>query len=523
MWSDQQNLSTFAVTTAISLAVYLQTVAPTIVGGDAGELVAEGCALGTAHPPGYPLFTVLVYLVTRLGQKLNPDVVPAYWVNVLNAVFGGVTSGIISSCSLQLTRIYVDVGESGRQSRIKRKIAPIAKDSRLFTDTCAAVLSGLLNTFSPLQWQYATTAEVFALHNLFVTLIIHTAIRFSKKKTKGLLLFGAFLCGLALTNQHTSILLELPVIIWVFHAADLRHNSAMLSKAGVAFLVPLSFYCTMPYLAATKPHAGSWGDVTSFRGFFHHFLRKDYGTLRLYSGNQQGTESMVARTFQWFLDFTTRQAGSPVTLIFFACGFFTLTGIQITGGRKFAIGRVLVASLIFYLVVFHSLSNLPLSEPLLYGIHQVGQVRLFLIQVMNFLYQLVAKLTHHTTLTFAHFLLQRFWLHPNALAFICIGVGAAILNRKLVGSSRTGNITFSTAFLVLAIYSFRKNIDGSDQSDNFIFRNYALSVLESLPPEALIFINYDQQWTSVRYFQECEGIRKDVTSINLSMMSYIWW
>ena len=32
---------------------------------DSGELVAEACHLGTAHPPGYPLFTLLVSLVVR--------------------------------------------------------------------------------------------------------------------------------------------------------------------------------------------------------------------------------------------------------------------------------------------------------------------------------------------------------------------------------------------------------------------------------------------------------------------------
>merc|ERR1711998_395394 len=30
-------------------------------------------------------------------------------------------------------------------------------------------------------------------------------------------------------------------------------------------------------------------------------------------------------------------------------------------------------------------------------------------------------------------------------------------------------------------------------------------------------------WTSIRYMQECEGFRKDVTSINLSMMTYEWF
>ena len=34
---------------AAVLSVYASTTAPTIVGGDAGELVAESCHLGTAH------------------------------------------------------------------------------------------------------------------------------------------------------------------------------------------------------------------------------------------------------------------------------------------------------------------------------------------------------------------------------------------------------------------------------------------------------------------------------------------
>ena len=64
---------------------------------------------------------------------------------------------------------------------------------------------------------------------------------------------------------------------------------------------------------------------------------------------------------------------------------------------------------------------------------------------------------------------------------------------------------------------------GVDQSENNLFRNYAVSILNTLPKNSLLFINYDQQWTSVRYMQECEGVRKDVTSINLSMMSHKWW
>lgn len=52
-------------------------------GGDSGELVAEGCILGTAHPPGYPLLTMLVYMLKE-WLPLSLEVYPvAYRINVL--------------------------------------------------------------------------------------------------------------------------------------------------------------------------------------------------------------------------------------------------------------------------------------------------------------------------------------------------------------------------------------------------------------------------------------------------------
>lgn len=37
---------------AFVLVVYIYTVMPSVPGGDAGELLASGCQLGTPHPPG---------------------------------------------------------------------------------------------------------------------------------------------------------------------------------------------------------------------------------------------------------------------------------------------------------------------------------------------------------------------------------------------------------------------------------------------------------------------------------------
>ena len=46
----------------IILAVYVYTLAPSVVHIDSGELATVQATLGIAHPTGYPLFTVVGYL-----------------------------------------------------------------------------------------------------------------------------------------------------------------------------------------------------------------------------------------------------------------------------------------------------------------------------------------------------------------------------------------------------------------------------------------------------------------------------
>ena len=41
---------------AVSLAVYVKTLAPTVYGEDSGELIAAADTLGIPHPTGYPLW-----------------------------------------------------------------------------------------------------------------------------------------------------------------------------------------------------------------------------------------------------------------------------------------------------------------------------------------------------------------------------------------------------------------------------------------------------------------------------------
>jgi len=494
----------FTFTFVVTLVVYMKTLSPSIAGGDSGELVAEGCQLGTAHPPGYPLYVLLVYLVTSIGKSwivpiTTYEISPVVLVNALSSLLGAATSGLIASTMFLLVEDDIDTLST-------------------FVSACCAIAIGLLHSFSPMSWQYSVTAEVFALHNFFVAWIIHTAIQLvvqyhSSHNT--LLYRGALIAALAMTNQHTSILLLVPVICFVMHWAGLSKAFLIfpspiqykvvykarwvLGRCAFLFLVILSvMYSTLPIFSSFYPHAGSWGDVSSLSGFIRHVLRRDYGTLRLFSGNDQGSEGLFERTKHWCIDFATIQCNKLffTGFIFSFIRYFVLAFGKkgnYTDQRAFG-GLIISISLLFYLIVFHNLSNLPLKNPLFYGIH------------------------------------QRFWLHPNVLAFILGGDG---INRLILsvlkrgrGSHLGAKSTASVAILSWFFFvrgSFLKNYHNSDHSTNVFFRNYATSILDSLPNGSLLLINYDQQWTSIRYMQECENKRRDITSINLSMMTYPWW
>ena len=110
-------------------------------------------------------------------------------------------------------------------------------------------------------------------------------------------------------------------------------------------------------------------------------------------------------------------------------------------------------------------------------------------------------------------------MHPNILCFILSGVGLSNLMLSKEWVSQIGTVLL----VVLTWNAARNGMKVNDQSDNVYFRNYAMSILRTLPKDSILFTNYDQQWTSIRYLQECEAVRKDITTINLSMMSYDWW
>jgi len=76
------------------LVLHVATLAPSVMGGDGGELVSAALTGGVPHPPGYPLLALLARAFAAL--PLGPS--PAWRVNLLSAVSTAAAAGLL--CAL---------------------------------------------------------------------------------------------------------------------------------------------------------------------------------------------------------------------------------------------------------------------------------------------------------------------------------------------------------------------------------------------------------------------------------------
>ena len=325
----------FALATATTVAfVYLSTAFAGVPGGDSGELLAEACQLGVAHPPGYPSF---VYFMRATIELLPRMLSPAQRANVGCCALGVVT----------VTLLYAVIG---RTSRMVLK-AGIANEEAIdggIVDLCSSVFA-ILAALSPHIWLYSIGAEVFVLNNLFVAALLLSCALYSEgvvhrvsKPASELrtfvstwTTFGAFLCGLSLTNQHTSILLIAPIVAWIGASQLPLLTPLMALQYACAFFSGLLPYANLPIAHIWWRGPGSWGDTSTLQGFLRHLLRQDYGTFRLISRTEGHAEGFWARTGIYLKDLATQQM-PPGVVAFLLIG---MGAALVTARRSFHVYR----------------------------------------------------------------------------------------------------------------------------------------------------------------------------------------
>jgi hypothetical protein len=260
----RERLTTLAAFTA-PLSLYLFTATRTIQGGDTPEFALVAARGGSAHPPGYPLYSLLVYLAARL-----PLGTPAFAAALVSALAGAGTVALLERCLRRLT---------ARRS--------------------SALLGALAYGVSPLAWKLAGEPEVFTLGTCLAAALLLAVLRLRvappTRMARAAALVG-LVFGLGVANHHTIVLCA-PLLVWAALEAARRLRSpeagagrrraiawALAASAGlIVGLLPYG------YLLVAARGAGrgawAWGGVDGPAALVRHFLRREYGTFSLMLGD----------------------------------------------------------------------------------------------------------------------------------------------------------------------------------------------------------------------------------------------
>ncbi len=110
---------------------------------------------------------------------------------------------------------------------------------------------------------------------------------------------------------------------------------------------------------------------------------------------------------------------------------------------------------------------------------------------------------------------------------IWVGIGVtAILDLVKQFTKGSKGVAFGTIgliFLAVPVWMAAENWPSHDRTDNFVPRDYAYNLLNSLEENAIVFTNGDNDTFPLWFLQEVEGIRTDVRVVNLSLLNTDWY
>jgi hypothetical protein len=243
--------------------LYASSLAPGLTwshqGADGGELVAAAVVNGVPHPPGYPLYMLVLQAWLWASGLLWPQSDLAWRGNLLSALVGASSAGLTVLVAGHL----------------------LSRWGRAWLWAGFATLGWAL---TPLLWEQAVITEVYALHALLFVFLGWAVL---VKPLRLCYVVTAVALGVA---HHLTFLLLLPAAFYGLGRRR-RGRRGWLNAAGVICLgigIGSVFYVRTPLVAGAGPPPVNWGYATDWSGFWWlvsgsayrgYFLDADAGVL----------------------------------------------------------------------------------------------------------------------------------------------------------------------------------------------------------------------------------------------------
>jgi hypothetical protein len=275
---------------AAGLGLYLLTLSPGLLPADAGEFQLVVARLGVAHPPGYPLYTLL-----GKGFTLLWPTDPLRGLNAFSALTGALTLAVVSRC-------------------VRRACGDA------WAGLAAALSLGVATSF----WATATQASIRPLTALFAALCIDALLAYraarlqDKPGTRALIGFGlAF--GFGITH-HPSLIW--PGIAFLIYLTLLDPRLPLRPRRWLpalgAFALGFAPWVYLPLRAAAGATLAP-PELATWPGFWDHVLARGFSGDLFYFRTLPALADRLAAfgnvlAFQWQLAIPLAALGAALVI-----------------------------------------------------------------------------------------------------------------------------------------------------------------------------------------------------------------
>ncbi|HTR20877.1 MAG TPA: DUF2723 domain-containing protein [Gemmatimonadales bacterium] len=516
-----------------TLALYVATLAPTTQFWDTSEYIAAAKVLGIPHPPGNPLFTLMAHVWGMIPFA-------AGYAKRIN-LFAATTSAVAAGCWFLVTERWL------------RPIISLTLVRRLTAIAGAIVCATAFTVWN----QSVVNEKVYTLSFLSIALILWLIVRWDDQPAgeahDHYLLLIVYLLALTSTNHMMGVLVGPVVAVLLFPplmdrrsptdegrstewstwaafcavftvlGASGMENVTMLEVAGAAYVGVLiwtaltgnwrttvalllvavagvSVDVFLPIRAAHYP-AINEGEPTTWSALWAVLTRVQYGKPPVTERQADFAAQLLMWVqyfrWQWGRDFSDAiQAGLAVLFFFFG---------GLGAWRHFRSDRR------------HALAMTALMFTL----------TLLLIFYLNFKYGYSEYLPRQL----AREVRERdyFFICSFGLWGIWVAMGLATLMEWLQESLKERvpeegrRWLLATPVLLVALIPLYGNHLTASRAKETLARDFAADLLNSVEPYGILVTAGDNDTFPLWYAQEVEGIRQDVTVINLSLANTDWY
>jgi Protein of unknown function (DUF2723) len=498
------------LTTLGVFILYLITLAPSTAMWDTSEYIAAAYTLGLPHPPGNPFFV----LIGRVFSLLPIASGVATRINILAAL----SSAIAAGAWFLITERVLTGWFPQRWQRI-----------------LGGVLAALLSATAFTVWNQSVVNEkVYTVSLAFFAIVAWLSVLWADaphgRKADRILVLIAYLLGFGYANYSAGFLVgsAVGVVVLARRWDTILRWKMWLACAGALFL-GMTVFATQPIRAAHFPPINE-GEPTAcadglkfdctfskltYDRFMYNFNREQYGKPAL-SDRQAPFTAQVDMwwtyfRWQWMRD--SQDAHPPVqTALAVAFLLLGLLGgwVHYTRDRRsfWFFGPLIFTvtlALIYYMNFKYGYSQAP----------ELGQQVPREVRDRDYFY----LWSYSAWAVWAALGLIWVW-ETIAAAF---GSDRVRVGTDTIEQPRRQSLAFASPILVLALIPLLANWSTASRAGQTDTRDFAADLLNSVEPYGVLVTVGDNDTFPLWYAQEVEGIRRDVTVANTSLLNTDWY